>query len=160
MISQVKAGAALLAALGVMATSAANAACWAPVAVEAAQVRDLDTMLMVGSLRCKINDQDFISEYNSFVRSSRPALVEANDRLRDHFDTAGGLNAYDHYVTGLANRYGAGVEGLNCRDMRSIVKSAKAEGDSLTGLVKVARSAGIQPRLPTSRCPSAVTALR
>ncbi len=155
-----KFGAALVALASIMSSNAAQAACWSPAEVEAAQVRDLDAMLMVGSLRCKASDQGFVAEYNSFVSTSRPALMEANDRLRDHFDTAGGLKAYDQYVTALANQYGDGTLGASCANMRSLLKSAKVEGETVFGLANVAQSVAVQPRLPGLRCASAVTAAR
>lgn len=154
---QLSAAAALAAAT---ISSTANAACWSPQAVEAAQVRDMETMLMVASLRCRISGVDFLESYNGFVRGSRPALTLANDRLRTHFAPQGGLNAYDRYVTSIANRYGGGVEGLACSDMQSILSAAAAEGNSLPGLVRLARAAQVEPRLPGSACPATLVAAR
>ena len=151
------------AALALTATSlsgVAQAACWSPQAVEAAQVRDMETMLMVAALRCRISGVDFLESYNAFVRGSRPALTLANDRLRIHFAPIGGLNAYDRYVTGIANRYGGGAEGLGCADMESILSAATAEGNSLPGLVRLAQAAQVEPRLPGEACPVMVVAAR
>lgn len=136
---------------GITAT-AAQAQCWSKTAIDAAQVRDLETMLMVASLRCRITGQDFLSEYNAFVRQSRPALVEANDALRTHFASNGGLNAYDRYVTGVANRYGGGADGLTCRDMRSILSAAKAAGDNYSELVRLAQDADMKPQINGGAC--------
>ena len=148
--------AALAAIIGVLGSGTAQAACWSPQAAEAAEVRDLETMLMVASLRCRLTRQNFISDYNSFVRSSRSALVEANDRLRGHYASSGGLNAYDRYVTSLANRHGAGSAGLDCQDMKMLLDDAKDAGASVAQLAKLARSVAISlksgPALPGGRC--------
>jgi hypothetical protein len=139
-----------------LSTSPASAACWTDSEVSAARVRDMDTMLMVSALRCKANSNSLLADYNQFVRTSRVALTQVNDRLREHFSAAVGpaqaLNAYDRYVTGIANRYGAGAEGLGCRDMASIVSAARAEGGNLTGLERLARDAGVEPQLGGGRC--------
>lgn len=132
------------------------ATCWSEKAVAAAKVRDLETMLMVSALRCRLKGQDFLPQYNAFVRGSRPALVDVNDRLRRHFTGAvgasGALNAYDRYVTAIANSYGAGVEGLDCTDMESILGAARAAGHSITTLEALAERAQSNPVLPGGRC--------
>ncbi|HYZ47984.1 MAG TPA: hypothetical protein VE567_03730, partial [Sphingomonas sp.] len=106
---------AALAAAALLAGSA-QAGCWTDAAYKAAQVRELDTMLMVQALRCRKTAASFVGEYNRFVEVSRPALIQANAELKTHF---GGLNAYDNYMTTVANRYGAGSEGLGCSDVAS-----------------------------------------
>jgi hypothetical protein len=154
-------GAAIIAAIVSFGFSTiAQAKCWTSEAVDAAKVRDLETMLMVSSLRCRLGGHDFLSEYNAFVRSSRPALTEVNNALRTHFEGAGGLNAYDRYVTGIANRYGGGADGLGCKDMRSILRAAKAEGNSFTGLVRLANDADVRPRVPGQQCASRIASRR
>lgn len=144
--------AAILASIMVSAPAQA-AGCWSANAVDAAKVRDLETMIMVSALRCRLSGTDFLGKYNHFVRASRAALTEANDVLRAHFVAQGsGLNGYDRYVTSLANRYGAGAEGLNCRDMSDIADAALHEGKSLASLKKLAARADVQPDLKGARC--------
>jgi hypothetical protein len=147
--------AASLALASVAVSGSAQAACWQTSAVEAAQVRDLETMLMVASLRCRLTGRNFVSDYNSFVRKSRPALTEANERLRAHFSSNGGLNAYDSYVTSLANRHGGG-DGLDCKAMEKLIDRATDEGDSLSKLADVAQAVKVRPRLPGSVCPTSI----
>jgi hypothetical protein len=146
--------------LAAVSTTSAQAACWNEAAVSAAKVRDLETMLMVSALRCKTSDNAMLVQYNRFVRASRPALTAVNETLRAQFSSAGGLNAYDRYVTAIANRYGAGAEGLSCNDMTSILSAAEAEGGSLSGLARLANDAGVEPRLEGSRCSKAFAAAR
>ncbi len=148
--------ASALALSSMIIATAAEAECWTPEAAEAAQVRDLETMLMVASLRCRTSGDDFITDYNGFVIAGRASLTQANDQLRRHFASLGGLNAYDSYVTGIANKYGAGSDGLSCRDMKSIVSAASSAGGSLPALVRLAQSAQVEPRLPGGRCPTDV----
>ena len=146
--------------LAAISTTSAQAACWSDAAVSAAKVRDLETMLMVSALRCKTSDNAMLMQYNRFVRASRPALAAVNETLRAQFASAGGLNAYDRYVTAIANRYGAGAEGLSCNDMTSILSAAEAEGGSSTGLARLANDAGVEPRLVGERCGKMIAAIK
>lgn len=131
-------------------------ACWSTRAADAAQVRDMETMLMVSALRCRLSGNNMLPAYNAFVRDSRAALTEANDVLRLHFAPKGGLNAYDRYVTSIANRYGGGAEGLTCADMASILSAASSERGSYAGLVRLAHASGATPVLQGGVCPVAV----
>ena len=136
--------------------TSAQAACWSAPEVSAAAVRDLETMLMVSALRCRLSGTNFLSDYNQLINQSRPALTAANDQLRAHFvataGARGGLDAYDRYVTAIANRYGAGAEGLSCGDMASILSAANAERGSAEGLARLARDAGVEPVIEGGRC--------
>jgi hypothetical protein len=149
------AGAAAL--LAVFSSGAAQAAgCWSDQAYADAQVREFETMLMVSALRCRLGGADFLADYNHFVRISRPALAAVNDRLRIQFDNGHGkraaLDAYDRYVTSIANRYGAGSEGLNCADLASITRAALAANGSAETLKLLAERAGAHPDVPGIRC--------
>lgn len=134
--------------------------CWTEDDFAAARVRELETMLMVAALRCRTEGGSLLQSYNSFIGESRPALVEINDRLRHHFTRAVGpiksLNAYDSFVTSLANRYGAGAAGLNCGDMESILSAAVAEKGSIDGLIRLARDAQMTPVPEIDRCPGSL----
>ena len=80
------AGAALL-----LASAPANAAgCWAKEdAAVAAKVRELQTMLMVGALRCRATGIDILPSYNAFVSTHRKTIAAMNDRLKAHFASSG-----------------------------------------------------------------------
>ncbi len=153
-----KLGSAL--ALASLTTAPAQAACWSSDAAEAASVRDMETMLMVSALRCKMTGKDVIGAYNQFVRTSRTALIDVNETLRLHFASSGGLTAYDRYVTSIANRYGAGADGLNCNDIASILSAANAEGGSKAGLIRLAHDADVQPMLAGGLCRHEIAAIR
>lgn len=148
-------GLAVMAACAALATPV-NAACWSDTAYRAAQVRELDTMMMVEALRCRRTDANFLPAYNDFVRTSRVALVRANDELRAHFATIVGsaraLGAYDDYMTTVANRYGAGTAGIDCRDMASIAAAAAAANGSGEALAELAERAEMRPNVPGARC--------
>jgi hypothetical protein len=132
--------------------SQAQAACWTKTSEEAARIRDMETMLMVSALRCRKTGDDFLPAYDRFVKKSRPALVRVSETLRSHFASAGGLNAYDRYVTSLANGYGAGTGDLSCANTASVLHAAIAEHGSYQGLARLAEATGGGPLLPGGRC--------
>lgn len=147
--------AAVLAATMPLAPATA-ATCWKPAAVEAAQIRDFEMMLMVSALRCRSTGNNFLAAYNRFIREKRDTLTQVNDELREHFRAVvgpvGALSAYDNYVTGLANVYGAGADGLACRDLQSITDAANALPPTRIALLELADAAGVSPRLSGARC--------
>ena len=72
----------IMMAAALAASPAQAAGCWSNISYEAAQLRDFDTMLMVATLRCRINNVDFSADYNRFVREKRSILAEANQQLQ------------------------------------------------------------------------------
>jgi hypothetical protein len=134
----------------------AHAACWTNEEVNAAKIKDFETMLMVSALRCKNTPADFITDYNKFVTSGRSTLVEVNQRLRGHFEKGtfpvAGLNNYDRFVTAIANGYGAGGDGASCADMASLTTTAIQANASFNDLVLLAGDAGIAPIIDGEAC--------
>jgi hypothetical protein len=120
--------------------------------VAAAHVRSMDSMLMVAALRCRGSGVDVMARYNGFVRSNRATLANVNDNLRGHFASDGGLNAYDHFVTSMANRYGGGIAGMSCGDMDSLLSEAIEAKGSMPLLSELAQSTIVVPELPGGRC--------
>lgn len=142
-------------ALAMVATPL-QARCWDEASVVAAKTRELDTMLMVSALRCRKDAASFLADYNHFVRTSRPALLEINAKLKAHFDEGRGqratLDAFDTYITAVANRYGAGSDGLSCEDFGWIAKAAVGAAGSAARLAEIAEISRIEPVLPEGRC--------
>ena len=140
------------AAVIVAAPQPSFAACWTASEVAAARVRDFDTMLMVSALRCRHGDSKMLSKYNAMVKRSRAALVVGNTRLRARFASQGGQNAFDRYVTRVANRYGAGVDRLNCLSIASIADNALAAPATFAALDRLAMESAVDPLIEGQRC--------
>lgn len=152
-----------LAAISALLATPVQAACWSKESIAAAKVREFETMLMVSALRCRTGGSDFLAKYNQFIREGRPVLTKANETLRAQFSSefgaARGLNAYDGFVTSLANRYGAGIAELKCSDLSDITSAALAGSHSMARLEQLADSADIQPRVGR-QCPTTYAAAR
>lgn len=151
-----KIGISALMAAALLAASPANAACWTETAYQAAQIRDFETKMMVSMLRCRLVGNDFTESYNRFVRSKREVLQGASAELQAEFAKSVGkgraLNAYDDYMTKVANGYGGGADGLSCREA-SFMTDAAAKGEtSRSELLALAEKSGSQPRVPGGRC--------
>ena len=153
---------ALVAAGAILALAGApaQAACWTPREVAAAKVRDLDTMLMVSALRCRFENAALIDRYKAVVTRHRAALTQINLELRDHFVAESGqkegLNRLDSYITRVANRYGAGADGLSCDMLTSIAAAAESEVSTPEALIALAERAGVVPELTDAACPAPV----
>ncbi len=135
----------------------ANAACWSPTEVEAATLRELQSRLMVASLRCAKSSHDVLPHYNAFVRSKRHLLINGNTTLKAYFakDHRGkeAARAYDRFAVSLANRYGAGSGDLSeCEAMKELAFSAASSEPSHAALVRIARENALEPKLPGGRC--------
>lgn len=105
------------ASLALATGAAASPTCWTPQEIEAARVRDLQTIMMVGALRCSAAGYNTAFGYDRFVVRHRSALVQHNETLKNYFiRTAGrgGQRGYDSFTTALANAHSS-----ESSDMRS-----------------------------------------
>jgi hypothetical protein len=157
-MSKIIKGTALAVALCVAAQPAQAAmGCWNAKAASAAQVRDLQSRLMVASLRCRAMGFDILPAYNRFVRNSRDTLQQANGLIKARFTAGfgakGGQVQYDKFTTALANAYGADDTSREiCRDTADLAEeAADADGD-MNRLVDISERMGGPPKLPGSVC--------
>ena len=92
---------------------------------EAEQLRRLDIMLMVTSLRCRYGEDDFRPEYNAFTARHLATLNEAGRALQ----RGRGVRSLDTISTTMANRYGTGHPWLDCAQLRGVVQQLSETGD-------------------------------
>ena len=132
--------------------------CWNPTQVAAAKVRDLQSRLMVATLRCQTMGADMSSAYNRFVRANRETIQGANAVLLAQFRTGfgdrQGDTQYDHFATALANGYGAdSTDAATCADAASLADEAAATNGDITQLVAIEDRLGFSSDLPGGQCP-------
>jgi len=151
-----KTGLALVATLCAATPAQAALSCWNQTHVAAAQVRDLQSRLMVASLRCAAMGEDVSPAYNRFVRASRETLQAANGVILAQFRTGHGGEAqlhYDRFATALANAYGAGDTTREiCAETALLADEAAAAGGDIGRLVAIADRLGMAPALPGGQC--------
>ena len=125
-----------------MAAASAVAILLTPIAAEAAipneaeQLRRLDIMLMVTSLRCRMGADNFQTEYRSFTASHLPTLNEAartmeRQLVKDH-GAKGAKRALDRISVGMANEYGQGHPWLECAQLKEIAHELSETKDPLS----------------------------
>ncbi len=143
--------------------SYAAMSCWGHEEAAAAKVRDLQSRLMVATMRCHAMGVDLTAVYNDFVRINRPTLQAANGLIRAQFAAGYGEEGeahYDRFATALANEYGDDPTTLEiCAETAmAAVEAADAQGD-VTGLLALADRLGASPALPGGQCPVSFSAL-
>ncbi|MGE0178494.1 MAG: hypothetical protein AB7O91_01575 [Sphingomonas sp.] len=149
-------GLALAAGLCIATPAQAAMSCWNQTQVAAAQIRDLQSRLMVASLRCVAMGQDVTPAYNRFVRASRETLQGANGVILAQFRAGHGGEAqlhYDRFATALANAYGAGATTAEiCAETAQLAEEAAAAAGDVRRLVQIAERLGVAPSLPGGHC--------
>ena len=141
--------------------ASAAMACWDEHETAAAKIRDLQSRLMVATLRCRAMGIDVLTAYNDFVRINRSTLQQANGVIKAQFNRGYGREGqrfYDSFTTALANEYGGdATSGEVCEETAAIAgEAALAEGD-VARLVDLADRTGRSPELPGGVCPATLT---
>lgn len=137
-----------LAAIAIVAQPALAAPCWTSATIEPAKLRQLDVMLMVGSLRCRTGADDYRADYDRFLARHRTMLGRANQAilgvLRQRAGLIGALEALDEASVGMANRYGErGTFG--CADLRAVTAAlADSDGAELPHAAEVLVGADVR----------------
>jgi hypothetical protein len=154
-----------LTAAALAAIQPANAAmsCWSHQEAAAARVRDLQSRLMVATMRCHAIGIDLTAVYNDFVRINRPTLQAANGLIKAQFAAGYGEDGetyYDRFATALANEYGDDptTAEICAETAMAAVEAADAQGD-VTSLLGLADRLGASPALPGGQCPVSFSAL-
>lgn len=110
-----KAAFAAMTSLACLPSIAEASRCWYPDEARAAQVRGLQTMLMVGTLQCRHRSRQSEHLYTDFIESQRGALDANSAILKARFERengyGGGQVDYDRFGTALANRYSEQLNG-------------------------------------------------
>jgi len=138
------------------AAATAAAILLAPVGVSAAsasadeQVRKLDIMLMVTSLRCRFGADNFQPQYQSFSASNLPALNAAAKRLEANLvarhGVKGAYRALDKISVGMANQYGQGHPWLGCGELKAIATDLSGRQDPAALAMAAEELLGQTPR--------------
>ena len=154
-----KGGSVCLAAFALTFGQSASAApaCWDQTDVAAAKIRNLQSRLMVATMRCSAMGIDVLPAYNAFVRSNRETIQGANGVLKAQFaaDTAAaGQSLYDSYATSLANAFGAEQTSVEvCQKTAALAEEAVTANGDIAALLAIEERAGSQPDLPGGQCP-------
>ncbi|QGN53742.1 S-adenosyl-L-homocysteine hydrolase [Novosphingobium sp. Gsoil 351] len=155
--------AALLAATSLVGTTPAQAqSCWGTEAVNAAKLRNLDIMLMVTALRCRMGPANFQPDYYRFSAAHQAELNVANGVLRAQFAGGGAAaanRALDKMSTRIANSYGLGHPDLDCSELRKVTRDL-ATTRTRSALLDAADALVGAPAIPGGSCALRVATVR
>ena len=108
---------------------------------EASQLRRLDIMLMVSSLRCRFGSDNFQSDYARFSTNQNPVMQDAFRTLQADYvarmGPARAKKALDTVSVGMANQYGQGHPWLGCGELKTMTQELAGTRDR-AHLVRVA----------------------
>lgn len=97
------------------------------------QIRKLDIMLMVTSLRCRFGAENFQPQYQNFSANNLSTLNGAARRLegdltRKH-GAKGAKRQLDRISVSMANEYGQGHPWLGCAELKQIATQLSGTRD-------------------------------
>lgn len=117
-------GKTFIAAAGAAAVLLTPVSAGAVTSQQAEQIRKLDIMLMVTSLRCRMGRDDFQPHYRKFSANHLSTLNGAARTLEQglvkRHGTKGAKRALDRISVGMANEYGQGHPWLDCGALKDI----------------------------------------
>lgn len=97
------------------------------------QIRKLDIMLMVTSLRCRMGSDDFQADYRKFSANHLSTLNGAARRMESGLVSRhghkGAKRALDKVSVGMANQYGQGHPWLGCAELKEITSDLSRSKD-------------------------------
>ena len=137
------------AALAALSTLAFGAPAHASAASDAAQLRKLDIMLMVSSLRCRFGPDNFQADYERFSTNQHAMMQNAFDVLQADYTArmgaAGAKKTLDTISVGMANHYGQGHPWLGCGDLKAMTRDLSTSADRTRLLAVAGEVLGDQP---------------
>lgn len=119
-----------MAALGAAAMLIAPAAAGAVTNNDAEQLRRLDIMLMVTSLRCRTGSDNFQPQYGKFssahLTTLNAAAKQLETKMTGQHGAKGAKRALDKISVSMANDYGNGHPWLSCGELKKITTDLAA----------------------------------
>lgn len=98
------------------------------------QLRRLDIMLMVTSLRCRFGSDNFQPQYQQFSTNHLTTLNGAARRLQGNLvarhGAKGAARQLDQISVGMANQYGQGHPWLGCGELKKITSDLARTRDA------------------------------
>jgi hypothetical protein len=104
-----------------------------PVSTNAENIRKLDIMLMVTSLRCRTGSDNFQPDYQNFSRAHVATMKRAASYLTADFTrrqgSAKAKRSLDKMSVSMANSYGVGHPWLGCAELKEVTRELAKERD-------------------------------
>lgn len=146
--------AAVLLAVSLVATPAQ--ACWTNAEQDAARIANMNQMLMVSALRCRFGNDNFLSDYNRFVRHNNDVLASQHNIIKARYArTVGNKAAFaelDRFMIALSNYYGGGHGDPDCAKLEKLSHELSRGKQEVGALARLADEVVGVPRQAAQSC--------
>lgn len=154
--------AALLLAASMVATPAQ--ACWTNVEQDAARIANMNQMLMVSALRCRFGSDNFLGDYNRFVRQNNDLLASQHKIIQARYArTMGDKAAFeelDRLMIALSNYYGGGNGNPDCAKLAKLSAELARGRQEVGALADLANEIVGVPRQAAHNCSVTIASRR
>ncbi|CAN1519773.1 hypothetical protein MCEREM21A_01058 [Sphingomonadaceae bacterium] len=154
--------AAVLLTASLVATPAQ--ACWTNAEQDAARIANMNQMLMVSALRCRFGSDNFLSDYNRFVRQNNDLLASQHNIIKARYARTMGEKAafeeLDRFMIALSNYYGGGNGSPDCAKLAKLSNELSRVWQEASALARLADEIVGVPRQAAHNCSVAIASRR
>lgn len=154
--------AAALVGLSLAATPAQ--ACWTNAEQDAARIANMNQMLMVSALRCRFGNDNFLSDYNRFIRNNNDVLASQHAIIKARYARTMGEKAafaeLDRFMIALSNYYGGGHGDPDCAKLEKLSGELSRGRQDVKMLAMVADDVVGIPRQAAQACSVTIASRR
>ena len=147
--------AAMSALIGIAFAQPAQA-CWSDTEAKAASVANLNMMMMVSALRCRKGPNNFLDDYNRFVKANTSVVGSQNAIVKARFARLLGAKsadgALDRLTVGYANHYGGGHATMDCAALGELAARLGSRNFNADDLYRIADQSIESKELPGGLC--------
>ena len=153
---------AALLAVSLVATPAH--ACWTNAEQDAARIANMNQMLMVSALRCRFGNDNFLSDYNRFVRQNNDVLASQHNIIKARYARTMGQKAafaeLDRFMIALSNYYGGGHGDPDCAKLEKLSGELSRGRQDVKTLALIADEVVGVPRQASQACSVTIASRR
>ncbi len=157
-------GTMVAALLGLSLVATPAQACWTNAEQDAARIANMNQMLMVSALRCRFGDDNFLSDYNRFVRNNNDVLASQHNIIKARYARTMGEKAafaeLDKFMIALSNYYGGGHGDPDCAKLERLSGELSRGRQDVKMLAMVADEVVGVPRQAAQACSVTIASRR
>lgn len=158
------AGSIAAALVGLSLIAAPAQACWTNAEQDAARIANMNQMLMVSALRCRFGNDNFLSDYNRFIRNNNDVLASQHAIIKARYARTMGEKAafaeLDRFMIALSNYYGGGHGDPDCAKLEKLSGELSRGKQDVKMLAMVADDVVGVPRQAAQACSVTIASRR
>ena len=157
-------GSIAAALLGFSLVATPARACWTNTEQDAARIANMNQMLMVSALRCRFGNDNFLSDYNRFIRTNNDVLATQHAIIKGRYARSMGEKAafaeLDRFIIALSNYYGGGHGDPDCAKLEKLSAELSRGRQDVKTLAMIADDVVGVPRQAAHACAVTIAARR